>query len=192
MFFKKKYFKTILLKKIMNSPENIEMLLEIISEDPNFKLNSENYPGLKDECLHALINFYEKEKLINQDLMTFNKKYLSFMLNKIKKIGEKVDEKIEAYHTKDIMAERQNNYEKQFQLKKEEFDNAITLKPPPMPQFTDKKDTPIVDMGLKLKQIIEKRNLEILPEKKQIKIDKEDIQVESNAVDLNKKNYLGR
>ena len=42
-------------------------------------------------------------------------------------------------------------------------------------------------MGLKLKQIIEKRNLEILPEKKQIKIDKEDIQVESNAVDLNKK-----
>ena len=56
-----------------------------------------------------------------------------------------------------------------------------------MPKFTDKKDIPITDMAIKLKQIMEKRNLDILPEKKIIKIDKEDIQVETNVVDLNKK-----
>ena len=42
----------------MISPENIELLLEIISEDPIFKLNLVNYPELKDQCLNALMNFY--------------------------------------------------------------------------------------------------------------------------------------
>ena len=176
----------------MNS-ENVDMLMEIISEDPIFKYNSKHNPRLKDECLNSLRIFYEKEKLIDQDLMTFNKKYLSFMLNKMTKNEtpytqyiEKV-ETLEPYHSKDIIAERQNNYEKQFQLKKEEFDNAITLKPPPMPQFADKKDIPIGDMDRELKQIMEKRNLDILPERKQIKIANEDILIEKNVVDLNKK-----
>jgi len=166
----------------MNSTENINMLIEIISEDPIFK--STDYPGLKEECVKVLMEFYENEKSINQDLMTANKKYLSFMLNKIKNMRNV--EKIEPYHSKDIIAERQNNYEKQFQLKKEEFENAITLKPPPTPQFTDKKDAPI-DMDRELKKIMERRNLDILPEKKIIRIDSEDIQTETNVIDLNKK-----
>jgi hypothetical protein len=66
------------------------------------------------------------------------------------------------YKVEDLKAERMDFFDQQLAQKRSEFESAITLKKPAIPNFEDKNrlDTPISDMDALLAQTMAQRNLD--------------------------------
>jgi hypothetical protein len=155
------------------SKENISTIWEVIIDEDIFKFLTRD---VKENILQMFSSnikaFYEVEKVKTSQLMELNKKYILLILNYIKKnYPHKIPNKIKIFNEEpenelipyeELQNDRKTQFEKDLIKKQEEFENSINVKPPPVPEFSDKyEDTPISEMNLLIKEITSKRNYDV-------------------------------
>ena len=146
------------------SKDNINLLWEVLLEEPTLKNISSGKQKLIYNALYSNISsFYDKEKHESFDLVTLNKNFLGEMLKVIRKNKPGIIEKENIkFKVEDIHAERKNIFEKDLEKRKNDFEMAITLKKPPIPDFTEKiEDEKIKGMEELIAKTVAQRNFDI-------------------------------
>jgi hypothetical protein len=115
--------------------------------------------------------FFNKEGANKSyDLMTLNKKFLELALRSMSMSNQTqaapavtsvTASPTPRYTSQQIQEARQTQFEQQYNKKKEEFTDAITLRPPPTPTFADQKDEPISEMEQLIANMVAQRNFEM-------------------------------
>jgi hypothetical protein len=146
---------------------NKQMVWDLIQDE--FILNEhsqETVQRISDVFNTNIKGFYESEKNKSVDLFDLNKKYiltiLGYINNNILKPKQKPNIVEEKYYThEDIQNDKRSQFDKELNVKKSEFTNAITQKIPPVPNFSDTVDEPIVEMEEAVRKMVEQRKYDI-------------------------------
>lgn len=147
--------------------DNKQMVWDLIQDEFTLKEHSpEVVQRIKDVFNTNIIGFYEAEKTKSVDLFDLNKKYiltiLGYINNTILKPKQKTDVVEEKYYThEDVQNDKRSQFEKDLNMKKNEFTSAVSKKMPPVPNFSDTVDEPIVDMEEAVRKMAEQRKYEI-------------------------------
>ena len=172
--------------KQFTSSDNIKLLWDIVSDEDVFLfLDKNRQASMYELFLNNIKGFYEAEKNKAPNLVEINKKYISLImthinknynLNKIKIHHDYTDNNYnnninnnnnnnnnkELITVEEIQNGRRSKFERDWIQKQQEFEESITLKTPPVPEFADKQmDTPIQDLDKKLKEIQNQRKYDI-------------------------------
>lgn len=161
------------------SKDNIELIWDVIMDEDIFRNRTKDIIININNVFNKLIkDFYDSEKQKFNNLIEMNKQFITIMLNYINNYilknnshqqiyqSSPKNDKLNIYQTdlitsEDIQKNRASQFEKELQLKQQEFTDAISLPVPPIPKFNDEKDEPIGEMETALKQIIAQRNYDI-------------------------------
>jgi hypothetical protein len=151
--------------------ENIDMLWEVISDEQIFSYLSRDIQG---NVYHLFINnvkgFFDNEKTNTTSLVEMNKKYILLILNHIRNNYPIQPNKITIHHEpvketityEEIQNDRRSKFDQDLNRRQEEFEDYMTIKAPPLPEFADKEtDRPIKEMDKILKEMQASRNYEI-------------------------------
>jgi hypothetical protein len=146
---------------------NKQMVWDLIQDE--FILNEhsqETVQRISDVFNTNIKVFYESEKNKSVDLFDLNKKYilriLDYINNNILKPKQKPDMVKDKYYThEDIQNDKRSQFDKELNMKKSEFTNAVTQKIPPVPNFSDTVDEPIVEMEEAVRKMVEQRKYDI-------------------------------
>jgi hypothetical protein len=123
--------------------------------------------------INNLRGFYETEKVKTNNVVDINKKYILLILNYIKKnFSPVVPNKIKISYEEppikelvtyeEIQNDRKSQFDRDLNRAQEEFTNAVTLKVPDVPNFSDNyKEAPITEMDKILKEMTAKLNYEV-------------------------------
>jgi hypothetical protein len=151
--------------------DNVTMLWEVISDEEMFKFLPRDSQGkIYQLFLNNVQGFFDSEKIKTNSLVDMNKKYILLILNHIKKNYLNQPSKITIHNDpvkelityEEIQNERKTKFERDFNKRQEEFEDFMTVKAPPVPEFADKdKDRPIKEMDKILKEMQAQRNYEI-------------------------------
>ena len=151
--------------------DNVIMLWEVISDEDIFKFLSRDLQvKIYQLFSNNIQGFFESELLKTTSLVDMNKKYILLILNHIKKTYPNQPSKIKIYSEpvkesityEEIHNERKSQFEKDLNKRQEEFQDFMTVKAPPVPEFSDKdRDKPIKEMDKILKEMQAQRNYEI-------------------------------
>lgn len=154
--------------------ENINTLWDVISDEDIFKfLPKDSQNKISKVFLNNIKGFYDTEKTNNNNLIELNKKYILLISNYIKNYYHHQPSKIKIYNDvpeqskelityEEIQNDKLSQFEKDFNKKQEEFTNAITLKVPPVPDFSDKyEDKPLNEIESIIKEMTAQRNYDI-------------------------------
>ena len=144
--------------------DNVEMLWEVLKDSVIYEFMPKDDRVLfRQHVIDNVRGFYNKEQASNpsQNLMTMNKKFIEVMLNSLKTPASKKNPPDILHTAKHIQDDRQQQFERKLTQKKEEFDNAINVKVPPAPNFSDKADTPISEMESLIAKAVAQRNYEM-------------------------------
>lgn len=151
--------------------DNISMLWEVISDVDNFKFLKRDIQGnIYQLFLNNIQGFFENEKINTNSLVEINKKYIMLILNYINSNFNIQPSKItihqepvkESITYEEIQNDRRNKFDRDLFRRQEDFDNFMTVKVPPVPEFSDKKtDSPIKGMDRILKEMQASRNYDI-------------------------------
>jgi len=152
--------------------ENTQMLWDVVSDEGTFRFLS---PDIQSKVYNLFINniggFFDSEKNKSTSLVELNKKYIILILNHIKKTypyqpskikihNEQVNKELITYE--EIQNDRKSQFDRDFSRRQEEFEDYMTIKAPPVPEFSDKQtDKPIKEMDKILKEMQAKRNYEV-------------------------------
>jgi hypothetical protein len=146
------------------------MLWEVISDEEIFKfLTRDVQAKVYQLFLNNIQGFFDNEKMTNS-LVDINKKYILLILNHIKRNFNIQPNKItihqepvkESITYEEIQNDRRSKFDRDFNRRQEEFEDAMTIKAPPVPEFADKEtDRPIKEMDKILKEMQSQRNYEI-------------------------------
>ena len=152
--------------------ENIQMLWDVISDEDIFRFLS---PDIQSKVYNLFLNniqgFHELERTKTNSLVDINKKYILLILNHIRKTYPYQPSKIVIHNEtplkelitfEEIQNDKKSKIDRDFNRRQEEFEDSMTLKPPAVPEFADKKtDTPIKEMDKILKEMQAQRNYEV-------------------------------
>ena len=146
---------------------NKQMVWDLIQDE--FILNEhspETVQRISDVFNTNIKGFYESEKNKSVDLFDLNKKYiltiLGYINNNILKPKQKPNMVEEKYYThEDIQNDKRSQFDKELNMKKSEFTNAVTPKIPPVPNFSDTIDEPIIEMEEAVRKMVEQRKYDI-------------------------------
>ena len=146
---------------------NKQMVWDLIQDE--FILNEhshETVQRISDVFNTNIKGFYESEKNKSVDLFDLNKKYiltiLGYINNNILKPKQKPNMVEEKYYThEDIQNDKRSQFDKELNMKKSEFTNAVTPKIPPVPNFSDTIDEPITEMEEAVRKMVEQRKYDI-------------------------------
>lgn len=151
--------------------DNVAMLWEVISDEENFKfLTRDVQAKVYQLFLNNIQGFFDNEKMKTNSLVDINKKYILLILNHIKRNFNMQPNKItihqepvkETITYEEIQNDRRSKFDRDFNRRQEEFEDAMTIKAPPVPEFADKEtDRPIKEMDKILKEMQSQRNYEI-------------------------------
>jgi hypothetical protein len=148
--------------------DNVEMLWDVLKGSVIYELMPKDERVLfRQHVVENVRGFYNKETTSDptQNLMTMNKKFIETMINSLKQATSKPKQQMQRpdpLHTaKHIQDDRQQQFERKLTQKKEEFDNAINVKVPPAPNFTDQADTPISEMESLIAKTVAQRNFDM-------------------------------
>lgn len=154
--------------------ENIKLLWDVISDEDIFKyLKSNSQERISQMFINNLRGFYEIERKKTNNIVDINKKYILLILNHIKntyssvvpnkiKISYEEPPLKELVTYEEIQNDRKSQFDRDLNRAQEEFTNAVTLKVPDVPNFSDNyKETPITEMDKILKEMTAKRNYEV-------------------------------
>jgi len=154
--------------------DNVEMLWDVICDEEIFRfLPRDSQAGIYQLFMNNLQGFYETERKKTNSLVDINKKYIMLILGYIKKNFPVKPSKITIHNEQpasakelitfeDLQNERKSKFEQELNRRQEEFEDLITLKAPPVPDFADKEaDKPIKEMDKILKEMQIQRNYEI-------------------------------
>lgn len=160
--------------KQFNQKENIHMLWDIISDAEVFKfLTPDIQNNIHTIFLNNLQGFFEVERKNTISLVEINKKYILLIINHIKKNYSIQPSKIKIHDDspvkelitfEDIQNDRKSQFERELIKRQEDFEDSMSLKAPPVPEFTDTKgktDTPIKEIDKILKEMQAQRNYEV-------------------------------
>lgn len=148
------------------------MLWDVVSDEDIFIFLT---PDIQSKIYNLFLNniqgFFDVEKTKNNSLVDLNKKYILLILNHIKKTYPYQPSKIKIHndqHIKELItyeeihSDRKSQFERDFSKRQEEFEDSMTLKAPPVPEFADKQsDKPIKEMDKILKEMQAQRNYEV-------------------------------
>jgi hypothetical protein len=149
------------------------MLWDVISDEDIFTFVT---PDIQSKIYNLFLNniqgFFEVERKKTNSLVDLNKKYILLILNHIKKTYPYQPSKIKIHNEQpqlkelitfeEIQNDRKSQFEKDFNRRQEEFEDSMTLKAPPVPEFADKEsDKPIKEMDKILKEMQAQRNYEV-------------------------------
>jgi hypothetical protein len=138
--------------------ENVEMLWEIIKENNIQQINSQS---LRERFIQEIKAIYDKEKNKKIDLMKLNKEFITVFSQNIKN-KTVIPQKNNLVTFEEIHEDRISQFEKDLQLKKNDFEDSIKLKIPESPNFNDdSKDKPIKEMEQLIAKTLSQRNFEI-------------------------------
>lgn len=150
------------------SKENRKLLWEVIISQTK---DSREIDNIYSICNENIEQFYEKEKNKYTNLIQMNKQFITLIIQFIKTYSER---NTLITHS-DIENKRRVEFEEKYNQKQSEFTNAMALKVPPKPDFSDKLDIPMNEKEFEMKHLIKKQNFEQrelgYSEKKYIKID---------------------
>jgi len=151
--------------------DNITMLWEVISDEECFRfLARDIQTDVHQLFLNNIQGFFDNEKIKVNSLVDINKKYILLILNHVKrhyniepsKITIHKEQVNEPITYKEIQNDRRNNFDRDLNIKREEFEDLMTIKAPSVPEFADKEgDKPIKEMDKILKEMQTQRNYEI-------------------------------
>lgn len=156
--------------------KNVKMLWDVVSDEDIFRfLTPDNQIKIYKLFLNNIEGFSENEGTKTNSLVDLNKKYILLILNHIKKTYSPSKIKIhneqqqqqplkELITFEEIQNDRKSQFEQDFNRIQEEFEDSISIKPPPLPEFTDPKgktDEPIKEMDKILKEMQSRRNYEV-------------------------------
>jgi hypothetical protein len=154
--------------------DNIKMLWDVISDEDIFKyLKLDIQERISQMFVNNLRGFYETEKVKTNNVVDINKKYILLILNYIKKnFSPVVPNKIKISYEEppikelvtyeEIQNDRKSQFDRDLNRAQEEFTNAVTLKVPDVPNFSDNyKEAPITEIDKILKEMTAKRNYEV-------------------------------
>ena len=152
--------------------ENVNTLWDVISDEEIFKFLSRDIQANVGNLFSTNIKgFFETEKVKTNNLVELNKKYILLILNYIKKnhphqpskikiLEEPVVKELITYE--ELHTERKTHFEKDLQQRQQEFEDTMSIKAPPVPEFADKfTDKPIGEMDKIIKEMTSKRNYEV-------------------------------
>lgn len=161
------------------SDDNIKLLWDLITEEEVFKNRPNDMKNnISKMFIQNIEGFYHTEKATAKTLVELNKKYMIAILTFIRqmkpasKLEPRLDpparlepEKILTPQklTHEIFQnERMSQFEKDYEKRQSEFDSAMTLPKPSVPEFSDKmNDEPLKNMEEILKQMTAQRNYDI-------------------------------
>jgi hypothetical protein len=151
--------------------DNVAMLWEVISDEEMFKFLSRDMQAKVYQLfLNNIQGFFDNEKTKTTSLVDINKKYILLILNHIRRSYSVQPNKItihqepvkESITYEEIQNDRRSKFDRDFNRRQEEFEDFMTIKAPPVPEFADKEtDRPIKEMDKILKEMQAKRNYEI-------------------------------
>ena len=152
--------------------ENVNTLWDVISDEEIFKFLSRDIQANVGNLFSTNIKgFFETERTKTNNLVEINKKYILLILNYIKKnhphqpskikiLEEPVVKELITYE--ELHTERKTHFEKDLQQRQQEFEDTMSIKAPPVPEFADKfTDKPIGEMDKIIKEMTSKRNYEV-------------------------------
>jgi len=152
--------------------ENIHILWDVVSDEEIFRFLT---PDIQSKVYNLFLNniqgFYEIEKTKNNSLVDLNKKYILLILTHIRKTYHHQPNKIKIHNEQpvselitfeEIQNDRKAQFDRDLNKRQEDFENLISIKVPPVPEFTDKNsDAPIKEMDKILKEMQVRRNYEV-------------------------------
>lgn len=154
--------------------ENIQMLWDVVSDEDIFRfLSSDIQSKISHLFLNNIQGFFESEKTKSQSLVELNKKYILLILNHIRKTYPYQPSKIKIHNEplikelityEEIQNDKRSQFDKDFSRVQEEFEDSMSIKAPPVPEFADpigKTDKPIKEMDKILKEMQAQRNYEV-------------------------------
>jgi hypothetical protein len=153
--------------------ENLTTLWDVISDEDIFKFLSRDIQGKVAQLFSNNVKgFFETEKTKTNNLVDINKRYIMLILNHIKKTyTQQMPNKIkildeppskEFITAEELQNERKSQFDKDLNKRQEEFENIMSVKAPPVPNFLDKyEDRPIGEMDKIIKDITAKRNYDV-------------------------------
>ena len=147
--------------------DNKQMVWGLIQDEFTLKDHSpETVQRIRDVFNTNIRGFFEYEKNKTDDLFDLNKKYILTMLgyinNNILRPKQKTEVVEDKYYThEDIQNDRRSQFDKELNMKQNEFTSAVTPKIPPVPNFSDNVDEPIVEMEEAVRKMVEQRKYEI-------------------------------
>ncbi len=162
---------------IFSNKENLNMLWEVFLDELKIKSSPNNKAVINgiQAVFHSNISPFITKINPSSGLMEINKLFLKQVLiavnrlfpnlnqeQNVKRIQIGNEEVMEPYKVEDIHSARQNNFEKQLQQQREDFDKFSTLKKPKELDFTEKIEEPrITEMQSLIAETIAKRNFEV-------------------------------
>jgi len=162
---------------IFSNKENLNMLWEVLLDELKIKSSPNNKAVINgiQAVFHSNISPFITKINPSSGLMEINKLFLKQVLiavnrlfpnlnqeQNVKRIQIGNEEVMEPYKVEDIHNARQNNFEKQLQQQREDFDKFSTLKKPKELDFAEKIEEPrITEMQSLIAETIAKRNFEV-------------------------------
>jgi hypothetical protein len=156
------------LVNLFTKKENIKMIWDVVSDENIFRYLA---PDIQSKIYTLFLNniqgFFENERTKTNSLVDLNKKYILLILNHIRQTYPYQPTKIKIHSEpplKDLIAFEKNQFEKDLSRRKEEFEDSMTIKAPPLPEFSDpegKTDRPIKEMDKILKEMQSQRNYDV-------------------------------
>jgi hypothetical protein len=142
------------------SRDNVDMLIEILLEDKPSKTQADIQPIIQE--INVFRNTLLNTSSANFGLLELNQLFLKRMVQN-QPPHQQQHQPQAKYTVEDLKAERLDFFDQQVAQKRVEFESAITLKKPAVPEFGDKQtlDIPISDMDTLLAQTLAQRNMDI-------------------------------
>jgi hypothetical protein len=162
------------LINLFTKKDNIKMLWDVVSDEDLFRFLT---PDIQSKIYTLFLNniqgFFENEIPKTNSLVDLNKKYILLILNHIKQTYPYQPSKIKIHNEppvkelitfEEIQNDKKSQFEKDLSRRQEEFEYSMTIKAPPVPEFSDpegKTDRPIKEMDKIIKEMQLKRNYEV-------------------------------
>uniref|UniRef100_A0A6C0E799 Uncharacterized protein n=1 Tax=viral metagenome TaxID=1070528 RepID=A0A6C0E799_9ZZZZ len=156
---------------------------------------NDNTPDVEDKLKQVVFNdnlrpFHNANKT-SSDLLGLNKRYISFILDKIQSAGQKqkvvITNSAETYEH--IQQTKIENFNRELKQKQDEFTDIIQKKVPPTPVFAD--DTDGYNSKFTFEQLVEDRKNNIMPLnmtlptlRKSVVVNEDEMTDEINVIDL--------
>jgi len=180
--------------------ENLNTLWDVISDEEIFKfLTRDEQSKVTQLFTNNVKGFFETERVKTTNLIDINKKYIMLILNYIKrtyphqippriKILDETPVK-EIVTAEELHNERKTTFDRDLVKRQEEFEQFMSVKAPPVPEFTDKLDeNPIGDMDKIIKEMTSKRNYDVEQITKNIVVDDSWLKPQETSIKSEKKN----
>ena len=154
------------------SKQNTNLLWEVLLDELHINQTNKSLMSNVRMVFDSNISPFTSKINPKANLMELNKEFLRQVVlavnrlfpreQNIKRITITDEEVTEPYRIEDIQASRQNNFEKEFERKRLELENYMTLKKPKELDFSDNtSDGKIVSMDSLVAEKMAQRNLEI-------------------------------